>query len=126
MVGHDAARAERRREVRLRSYLGGRITFNQRFSTMDCLVRNISDRGAKIVLSGQEALPDCFELEIIKRGARLQARIEWQRQGEIGLSFAPRDPVIVPLDLARRIKTLMGENAELKRRLYAAGETADA
>jgi len=40
---------ERRKEQRLKSLLGGRISFSRRQSTMDCTVRNIAPHGALVV-----------------------------------------------------------------------------
>ena len=36
---------ERRRERRMKSYLGAKLTFNHRQSVIDCLIRNISPAG---------------------------------------------------------------------------------
>jgi hypothetical protein len=49
---------------RQRTRLGGRIVFNNRCFTMDCVVLDISATGAKLVLSSVETLPSDFELEI--------------------------------------------------------------
>jgi hypothetical protein len=39
---------ERRQHPRNRVYYGGMIAFNARNSTLACVVRNVSNRGAKI------------------------------------------------------------------------------
>lgn len=109
---------ERRRETRMPAYLGARLSFNQRYSTMDCLVRNVSDEGARIALTGQEALPDRFEFEILKRQETRQARVVWRRHGELGVAFVnPPSPKVVPLEMARQLKTLRDENQALRQRL---------
>ena len=42
---------ERRKTARSRALLGGVIAFNQRMSSMDCQVRNISAAGAKVTFT---------------------------------------------------------------------------
>lgn len=110
---------ERRKAPRQRSYLGGRITFNQQSSTMDCLVRNISGQGAKVAFSAAITLPDQFDLSIERKGVRIRVRTVWRRADEIGVSFLDENVQqhVVPLDMARRLRSREVENAALKRRV---------
>ena len=48
---------ERRRYQRLRTYLGARAVFNRRASTVDCLIRNLSEDGARIDFAEGVAIP---------------------------------------------------------------------
>lgn len=65
------AMLERRRHFRGRVYYGGRITFNQRSSTMDCIVRNFSDSGAKVNVAHACLLSDDIDLTIPRKRPRL-------------------------------------------------------
>ena len=59
---------ERRKEPRLKSLLGGRISFSRRQSTMDCMVRNIAPHGALVVFPHTSLTPTEFTLHIPHRG----------------------------------------------------------
>ena len=114
----DSASTERRREHRLRSYLGGQIAFNHRRSTMDCLVRNVSGGGARLAFPGPVTIPDEFDLHIPHREERHRVRVVWRGEDELGVGFvrgAP--PAAVSLDQAGRLRALEAENAALRERL---------
>lgn len=49
---------DRPQTQRRKTFLGARVVFNHRQSTMDCLVRNVGDRGAKLVAACSTRLPD--------------------------------------------------------------------
>jgi len=110
---------ERRTMPRLRSLLGGRVAFNQRRSTLDCTVRNISEGGALLLLSETVALPIAFDLEIAQRQRSYAARVRWRDGERVGVAFETRAeaPAPVPLDLMRRLKTCEQDNARLKSRI---------
>ena len=55
---------ERRVAMRHKSFLQGRIYFNGRRSSVDCLVREISDTGARLKFSTAVVTPDVVELHI--------------------------------------------------------------
>ena len=60
---------EKRKAVRSRTLLGGVIAFNDRASTMDCQVRNLSPRGAKVTFNNTATVPDQFDLKIARKRA---------------------------------------------------------
>lgn len=109
---------ERRNTHRDRTYLGGRISFNHRRSTLDCLVRNLSQDGAMIVLSDAVAAPADFDIMIRHKGDSRRARIVWRDRDHIGIQFlqSARDDV-VSIEAARLINTLEADRAALKRRI---------
>lgn len=118
---------ERRRAVRTRTLIGGKVIFNQRQSTLDCAVRNLSEDGALLVFPDSVALPELFELYFpLKRESRM-ARSRWRDSERIGVSFATaakQDDAPVPLDLVRRLRQLEQENATLKARIVELTEGA--
>lgn len=81
---------ERRQELRRKTLLSGRIEFLNR-SVFDCVIRNISDGGAKISCDQQVALPDFFDLILVKQQTRKRARAVWRGGDGIGLSFVGDD-----------------------------------
>lgn len=118
---------ERRRAARSRTLIGGKVIFNQRQSTLDCMVRNLSEDGALLVFPGSVALPDLFELHLpVKRESRM-VRTRWRDSERIGVAFAAaakQDEQPVQLDLVRRLRRLEQENATLKARIVELTEGA--
>lgn len=111
---------ERRKTLRQRTLLGGRIVFNQRRATLDCVVRNFSDTGALILLSDAVALPAAFDLEIDHKQRSYGARVRWRNGERIGIGFedlAATEAEVIPLDIARRLKICEQNNAQLKARI---------
>lgn len=111
---------ERRKAPRSRTLLGGVVSFNQKRSTLDCLVRNMSDAGALLVLSDAVALPSGFDLEIQQRQRSYNARVCWRKGQLVGIVFETQggsSGEVVPLDMARRLKHCEQDNARLKSRI---------
>lgn len=81
---------ERRRELRRRTLLSGKIEFLNR-SVFDCAVRNLSDAGARIVCDQQVALPDFFDLILLKQRERKRVRTVWRNEDGIGVAFLGDD-----------------------------------
>ena len=75
------------RAPRLRAILGARISFNEGFSTIDCVVRNLSDTGAKLALPSTLPVPDRSDLTILKTNVTSKCRLRWRREDEMGVSF---------------------------------------
>ena len=84
----DEPRTERRHEKRMRSLLSGHVVMNNKNSTVDCLVRNLADHGARLHFGGTPWLPEEFELRIDGRNERRKARKVWIREGEMGVELA--------------------------------------
>jgi hypothetical protein len=109
--------AERRGIKRQKSFLRGIVTFDKRRGGMNCLVRDLSDDGARIILSHAVTLPDVIELHIPQRGKTLRASVQWRRDDEIGLAFEPPAAVTPPQesDFRQRIAELEAEATALRR-----------
>jgi hypothetical protein len=80
-------RMERRRRTRSRTVLGARAVFNERFSTMDCRVRDISPDGARLRFGGPPLVPRWFELLLIERGERRRVERIWTAGQDMGVAF---------------------------------------
>ena len=80
-------RIERRREKRMRSLLGGHVVMNSKYSTVDCLVRNIAEKGARLHFGGTPYVPQEFELRIDGRNGKRMVRKIWSRDGDMGVAF---------------------------------------
>jgi hypothetical protein len=110
---------ERRQHPRNRVYYGGMVAFNARNSTLDCLVRNFSQRGAKIEFENSAILPDRVDFEVARRGLSCLARLVWRDQNTAGLAFSEEREMgdVVSLDWARKLRASERTNRRLKSRL---------
>jgi hypothetical protein len=78
--------SEQRKSQRLRRLKDGQLVFNERKSVMNCTVRNVSDRGAKLVVSEPYMVPAVFELAISGADSQI-ARKVWFKESEMGVKF---------------------------------------
>jgi len=78
---------ERRSSVRRRQYRGGQLVFNQMFSAMDCLVRDISEGGARIECESTQAIPQHLILKLGERET-FDCEVVWKSRTNIGVRFA--------------------------------------
>jgi hypothetical protein len=115
--------AERRRSVRKKSFLRGCVYFDKRRSAVDCLIRDLSDEGARIIFSGTTNFPDVVELYIPHKEETIRAHVKWRRGDEVGLAFpaAATAPAASSQaqsgGLAQRVAELEAEVAGLRRTL---------
>jgi hypothetical protein len=119
----SATSDERRTLLRKRSFLQGRLYFNNRRSSLDCLVRDISSQGAKLKVSDSIAIPEIVELYIPNKDETYRAKVQWRTGFEIGVTFEDDQatPSIVPgagpADLLERVRRLEAEVASLHRKV---------
>jgi PilZ domain len=108
---------ERRASRRQKSFLRGIVYFDKRRTQTACMVRDLSESGARIVLSQAIALPDMIELQIPQREEMVSARVQWRRADEIGLAFCKADAAASPREtlLINRVAELEAEIAALQR-----------
>jgi len=76
-----------RRSERVKSFLRAQIIFNNHLSTVDCIVKNISQHGARVALDETVTIPNQFELHIPQKGKTYRARMAWRDSGAIGVEF---------------------------------------
>lgn len=77
--------AERRRAPRHRTLKGARIALN-RNSVLNCIVRNLSETGARLEMPNALGLPQEFAIAISGEAER-RCRIAWQGFGAVGVAF---------------------------------------
>ena len=78
--------SEHRQGLRMRRLKDARLVFNGRKSVMNCTVRNVSERGAKLMMAEPHQVPAEFELTISGTDP-LVARKVWFKEGEMGVKF---------------------------------------
>jgi hypothetical protein len=112
---------ERRTAPRQKSFLRGCIYFNNRRSAVDCLVRDISDTGARLIFSSTVAIPDIADLYIPQKEQTLRVHVQWRHGDEAGVTFAnvthtPETAASSEInELGERIHKLEAEIASLRR-----------
>ena len=113
---------ERRLVQRHKSLLRGRIYFNNRNSTAECLVRDISTHGARLLFEDEVTIPDIVELYMPQKRRTYRVHIIWRHDTEVGIAFAiPEEEeeeeahAAEAGDLAARITKLEYEIEWLKR-----------
>lgn len=110
---------DRRKIARSRTFFGGVIAFNQRSSTMNCLVRNFSAEGANVAFNNTVTVPDEFDLTIKRKERSYRGRIVWRRRDEAGIVFLNEDSPTapIPLEWARRLRDSEAEKVALRNRI---------
>ena len=103
---------ENRKRERIKSLLRATILFNQRTTTVDCVVKNISPSGAKIAIDPVIAVPTDFELDLPTKGKTYRAKMRRRDKESAGIEFVDqldqRDPGNA------QFQQLLAENIRLK------------
>lgn len=109
---------ERRVTRRQKSFLRGFVYSDKRRGVLSCLVRDLSDDGARIIFSPTITIPDVINLHIPQREKTVRARVQWRRGDEIGLAFADAAETATSAqesELIQRVAQLEAEISALKR-----------
>jgi hypothetical protein len=110
---------EQRQAPRQKSFLRGFVYFGSSPSAVDCLVRDMSDTGARLKFSGGFPAADIIDLHIPIKGQSFCAKVQWREADEIGIAFVssaasgnadPQDG-----ELSGRVARLEAEIAALKQ-----------
>lgn len=62
------------------------IVFDGGRSRMDCVIRNLSDGGAKLEVAAVRGIPDRFELQVPKHRPQ-RCQVAWRALKEVGVQF---------------------------------------
>ncbi len=81
---------ERRKVMRTRSLLHGRILFNDRRSVIDCVIRNLSNLGASLEVANVVGIPPAFDLQIDHESESRRCVAIWYGENRIGIEFRPQ------------------------------------
>jgi hypothetical protein len=105
---------ERRESVRDKVIYGGVAKIGEHGSTRDCVVRNISDKGANLEFSHVvPLLKKDIGLTIARKGRSFLAKVIWWRDNFVGVAFSEA-PVS---DLEQRLRTSEKKKRQLQRRI---------
>jgi hypothetical protein len=109
---------DRRESVRDKVMYGGVAEIGERGATRDCIVRNISDRGATIEFSNVVTLPrEQISLRIARKGRSFLARVIWWRDNFVGVAFRAETPAEPVSDLEERLRKSEIKKRQLQRRI---------
>lgn len=76
----------RRDAGRQRVLKGAYIAFNGHSATIDCTIRNFSERGACLKVASPVGIPDIFDL-VLDKTSVYHCRVTWRRATQIGVNF---------------------------------------
>ena len=74
------------RPHRQRVLKGAKIRFGKGAS-IDCMVRNMSDDGACLVVESPIGIPDNFELVLVNERTAKRCQLIWRKEKQIGVQF---------------------------------------
>lgn len=85
--------AERRPKARQRVLLTGIIAYDEGVHSLHCTIRNLSENGARLAITGRTLLPAHFYLINIRDRVAYDAKLVWSKSGEIGVTFNSATPL---------------------------------
>ncbi len=78
---------ERRRARRRRTLKEGRIVFANHSMVLDCVIRDLSDFGARLKMETTMDVPDEFYLYLVHLRQRVQVEVRWRTADSLGVEF---------------------------------------
>ena len=73
--------------IRQRTFLKGMLYFDNRRASIECVVRDMSDSGARLTIEYPVTVPDYVELFIPQKQQTLRAHVRRRGPSEIDLAF---------------------------------------
>jgi hypothetical protein len=109
---------DRRESVRDKVMFGGVAEIGEHGTTRECIVRNISDKGATIEFSNVGELPkEQLSLRIARKGRSFLAKVVWWRDNFVGVAFRAESPAEPVSDLEERLRKSEIKKRQLQRRI---------
>ena len=110
---------DRRQSARDKVIYGATAEIDGRAGSRDCVVRNISEKGARIEFSSSVRRPEKqISLTIAKKGRAFLASIIWWRDNFVGVAFSPETSSELPVsDLEDRLRKSEQKKQQLQRRI---------
>jgi hypothetical protein len=81
-----ADQKDRRNSVRRRAFKQARIGFHELSAAIDCVVRDSSDTGLRLLVDSLVGVPDCFYIVREGQPAR-KCRVVWRRAVGLGVEI---------------------------------------
>jgi hypothetical protein len=104
--------ANKRKKTRTPAFLGGTITYNRDRWSASCIVKNISEDGAKISGRNLPVLPDRFDLSIPQKRMKYRVQVRWRISDQIGVAFE-HTYTAAELQAAHRVQPIHPEDESI-------------
>lgn len=76
---------DRRSEQRRRIFKGAVLRFDGGYASRECVVRSLSEHGARLSFGDALAIPAHFEMRISDQVAFRKVEVCWRRGGDVGV-----------------------------------------
>jgi hypothetical protein len=111
---------DRRQTTRDKVLYGGVAETGEAGSAKNCVVRNISDKGASIEFSNVVRFPkdkEQMSLTIARKGRSFLAKVIWWRDNFVGVAFSDTPAALPASDLDERLRKSEAKKRQLQRRI---------
>ena len=109
---------DRRQTTRDKVLYGGVAKSGETGASTDCVVRNISEKGANIEFSNVVKFPrEQMSLTVARKGRSFLAKVIWWRDNFVGVAFNSQAPEFPVSDLAERLRKSEQKKRQLQRRI---------
>jgi hypothetical protein len=78
---------DRRQSARFKTYKAAQVVFNGRWSTLDCLVRNLSGQGACLEIPATTGIPASFSMMFKQEKTEQTCSLIWRSKEHVGVAF---------------------------------------
>lgn len=78
---------ERRADNRRRALKGATVRFNKDYDVIECVVRDQSDGGARLVFGTTQGVPNTFVIEI-SGGESRTGHVRWRSRTDLGITIS--------------------------------------
>jgi hypothetical protein len=109
---------DRRQNMRDKVLYGGVAKSGETGAAKECVVRNISEKGASIEFNNVVRFPkEQMSLTVARKGRSFLAKIIWWRDNFVGVAFSDEPPVPFESDLDERLRKSEAKKRQLQRRI---------
>jgi hypothetical protein len=107
---------EKRSAPRHKCFLRAFVYFEGRSTAVDCVVRDISDIGARLQFHEPVVLTELLDLHIPLKGKNFRAEKRWRNGEQVGVTFDPTSKTnMADPGVDKRVDRLRAEVALLKK-----------
>lgn len=86
-IGPGNVFAERRTSQRRKVLKGATLRFNGGYGALGCIVRNLSDTGARLAFGETAAVPSAFDFWLSGADKPVRATVRWRGVEDVGIAF---------------------------------------
>ena len=117
------------RKERFRCMLAGEVSFANGAFREPCILREVSETGARLVIQKKVPLPETFDLHIPKRPNVTGGIIRWRNGNEMGVEFLTAESTIAGLadeqSPEKQRDLALAENARLAKKILDLNQTIE-